>query len=486
MGGIVAHKKGGEKVEIVLGDGAGGVIGVGVFAAQTGLCGQSEGELTSKGGIECPHMLVVVEGVVDRTAVDGVIATILTTYNLVEHIVGVGECPLGTRLHHTASQHHALVVDFGAVDVDDVVVVEGEVIDRVVFYSSPYHRRKDGQIVVVLDVVGVGDIMEIVEVGSQFCSACRIEHVGVIEVGYILVDGVFGDRLREDLLCGLPVDLLVGKTGVVPLTHVADGHGEDNPEGVAAVDEPVVAHLQGEVARIDVAQRAAELLVADAVQSGIGCDGKVGSLLVRLFGELEEGVGLLGPKADVGAQVMVEEELGAFSPTLHLAVESHTAQIGGEGAVKSLREMVLGTDIDNAALAFGVVFCRRVGDDLNAVNARAVGAAQQRFETLAVKVRGPSVNPHGDRLAIEQHIAVLVDADAGRLAQQVEGIAALRKSAFRNIHHQLVHLLFHNGRTLHHLHGLQHGGIGSKGDGWQRHLRLVGIERLVVRLIADK
>ena len=101
-------------------------------------------------------------------------------------------------------------------------------------------------------------------------------------------------------------------------------------------------------------------------------------------------------------------------------------------------------------------------------------------------MRRSAVNPHGDRLAIEQHIAVLVDADAWRLAQQVEGIAALRKSAFRNIHHQLVHLLFHNGRTVHHLHGLQHGGIGSQGNGWQRHLCLVGIERLVVRLIADK
>lgn len=133
VGGVVAHKKGGEKVEIVLGDSAGGVIGVSVFAAQTSLGGQSEGELTGKGGIERPHMLVVVEGVVDRTAVDGVVAPILTTYNLVEHIVGVGERPLGTRLHHTASQHHALVVDFGTVDVDDVVVVEGEVIDRVVF-----------------------------------------------------------------------------------------------------------------------------------------------------------------------------------------------------------------------------------------------------------------------------------------------------------------------------------------------------------------
>ena len=237
----------------------------------------------------------------------------------------------------------------------------------------------DGQIVVVLDVVGVGDIMEVVEVGSQFCRTCRIEHVGVIEVSYILPDGVFGDRLREDLLCGLPIDLLVGDTGVVPLTHIADGHGEDNPEGVAAVDEPVVAHFQGEVARVDVAQRAAELLVAYAVQSGIGCDGKVGRLLVRLFRELEEGVGLLGSKADVGAQVMVEEELGAFFPAFHLAVESHTAQIGGEGAVQSLSEVVLGADIDDAALTFGVVFCRRVGDDLDAVNARAVGAAQQRL-----------------------------------------------------------------------------------------------------------
>ena len=156
VGGVVARIECGEKVEIVLCDGVGGVIGVGVFAAQTCLDGPALVELAGKGGIEGTDVFGIVEWVVNRAAVNCVIAPILTTYNLVEHIVGMRQSPLGTRLHHKAAQHHALVVEFGTVDVDDVVVVEGEVLSRVESLANPHHRRKDGQIIVVLNIVGGG------------------------------------------------------------------------------------------------------------------------------------------------------------------------------------------------------------------------------------------------------------------------------------------------------------------------------------------
>ena len=67
-----------------------------------------------------------------------------------------------------------------------------------------------------------------------------------------------------------------------------------------------------------------------------------------------------------------------------------------------------------------------------------------------------------------------------------DGDAALCKGGLGNIHHQFVHLLFHNRCPVHYLHGLQHRGIGSKGNGGQVYFGLVSVERLVIRLIADK
>ena len=431
-------------------------------------------------------MLCIVKGVVDGGTQNRVVAAIAHALNLGEVVIGVRKGIFGPSLQHIRAKNKTLVVGLGAVDIYRVVAVQVEIMRRVHRQQPWLHQRRARQKMIVLLIVGVRDIMEIVKIGSDFCRARRIENMSIIEVAYILGERVIRDRNRTDHLPHIVRHRLVRVTGIVPLADAAERHGEDCADSVRTIYIPVITQFEGKTLRLNIHQRTAILLQGHPVETILGHIGEVDTYLLRLLSQLHKHIRLLRAEVHIGIDTLLHKELGSARTVLEFADKTHSSRFDRERPIQSLREVMLGADIHYAPLPFGIIFGRGVGDHLNSVYIRAVCALQQGFQTLAIQMRRAAVNPHRHRLPVQQHIALPVYTHTRCLPQQVERTAPLRENTFRHIHHQLVHLLLHNRGAVHHLHSLQHLGVGLQCNRGQLRLLPFHLQRYRHSAIAYK
>ena len=486
VGRVISHIQSGEQVAVTLLHRASGIESISIFIAQPRFGRPPLRQLACRGGINRTHILRVVEWIPNRVYNQMVYTVIFPAPGLSQQVVGMRQCPLGTRLHHETSCHKPLPVHLGTVNINHIVRMQRHVHSRIVVRRHPPQRVPQGEIPVGLAVLRIGDIVEIVQIGRQFRRLGLVEDMRIIQITHILRQRILRHRVRQRLLQQVAVHPLNRETRVVPLPHAVNRHGENNPYGVFLVYKPVVAHLQCKPAALHIGLRPRLLLKHTAAHLCLSRRKQVHPHRVAALRKMNKSIGLFCPEIDPRIQIVVEKELCPLRPYLHLAVKPHARHVGRNRAVQPLGEMMCGLDIDNASLAFGVIFSRGVGHNLYLLNIAAVGATQQHLEALPVQVRRTSVNPHRHSLPVEQHIAVLVHTHSRCFAQQIHSIASLCKGALGHIHHQLVHLLLHHRSPLHHLHGLQHRGVGRQHNGLHLHRRFTHRNLAVGRLVTYK
>ena len=147
---------------------------------------------------------------------------------------------------------------------------------------------------------------------------------------------------------------------------------------------------------------------------------------------------------------VVEERVGLVSTVHHTSRQAGVvhqswsvphAEPCPERAAQPFHESLPGLDIDDSAAAFRVIFGRRVGNQLDLLDGRAVAALQIRLQVRTGHIGRPAVYPHRHSGAVELDIAFVVHGHTRRALEHIEGVTGLCHGKFRHVKHQTVELV---------------------------------------------
>ena len=200
------------------------------------------------------------------------------------------------------------------------------------------------------------------------------------------------------------------------LIDIHERHLKDESEGVERVDIPIVSDLEHVVLEIEVVVRIGVILQSRRLAVRL----IINIVLRKDLCELSESVGLLA------AVVKHEGEHLLIQPAFDIA-EIHATITGREHTVEAFHHIALGLDIDDTTLPRRIVFGGRIGDDLNLLDSVSVRAVKHGFELLTGEVRRLAVHPNLHGFTVHGNIAVLVDADTRRTAEDIVPVRTCRE-----------------------------------------------------------
>ena len=203
-------------------------------------------------------------------------------------------------------------------------------------------------------------------------------------------------------------------------------------------------------------------------------------------------------------EIHIGEQRYLFEPEVE--VRAQAVAVGGGGgsvhaAVHSGFLAFFGNDVDDARGTFGIVFGRRIRDNLDIGD--VVG--RNLFQPQAGKCGGAPVDKHGHTLAaFHRNVAFFIHADRGHVLQHIHGRTAVAHQALFHIDHLFVEAVFDgaflsgNGNGFQKLRGGLHvnrAGIQVRfgrreaehraGDGRKPHRGKGGLQRTVQRQVVD-
>ena len=225
--------------------------------------------------------------------------------------------------------------------------------------------------------------------------------------------------------------------------------------GIGAGPEVDAVHRVGRVGAVDVkAETVIRLLdLVDTVKSGRGVPSVGQYRGERLAVVLVDAVRVVEVGADgellVGIDIRKERRDAGCGGTAHAeADETVLLDFGG------------GDDVDDAAAALGAVAGRRVGDDLDLLDAAGGHLLDELLERLGVHIGGLVVDPnlHG-RDAAQGDVALHVHLHAGGVLQGIRRRARLYGGVLGHVVERLLAIHHIDGFLPNNLHLLQVGAV---------------------------